>query len=128
MQYDVDLTKIGYKPGVVPGFGLQIIPASTKLMNIMKSTSNEVMFGRFGSADRFVEGFEEKDKLYHNFGINFIDMESSSIAFVALLYNIPYIAIKGISDNCSSDDYEANYITSSADACNLAFELINNLC
>lgn len=101
-QYDVDVTAFGYKQGVIPRMKTSVFEADPNLIDLCKKSidaSTKHHIGRVVSGDRFVSADEIKIKLQAEFDAYCVDMESASIGHVCHLYNIPYVAIRCISDN-----------------------------
>lgn len=107
MQYDVDVTSFGYKLGQIPRMGENYIFKSSELLiskseDIIKEKGYKYYIGQIVSGDCFVGTNEKKNWILENFDAMCVDMESGSIGHVCNMNDIPYIAVRCISD--TSDD------------------------
>lgn len=101
-QYDIDVTVFGYKEGEIPRMDTSIFKADENLIRVCSNIVEgeaKVHVGKIVSGDKFVSKNELKAKLRNEFNAFCVDMESASIGHVCYLYNIPYVAIRCISDN-----------------------------
>ncbi len=65
---------------------------------ILKATNNKYLIAPITSGDCFVTDNVLRDTIYQNTEAVCVDMESASIGHVAKINNIPFIAIRTISD------------------------------
>ncbi len=101
LEHDFDLSEIGYKPYFKPG---QITPcfADKSLLAIAKNTGFET--SRLAvSGDRFICNDNLKNKLIKELGADSCDMETAAAAAVCNAANIPFCALRRISDNGGND-------------------------
>lgn len=114
MQHDVDVTTFGYKLGQIPRMGEKYIFESDEyLLNKSKEIADKkgykYQIGLIVSGDSFVGSDEKKKWILKNFDASCVDMESGAIGHVCSINNIPYLAIRCISDtsdNRASMKYE----------------------
>ncbi|MBV1758672.1 MAG: 5'-methylthioadenosine/adenosylhomocysteine nucleosidase [Dethiosulfatibacter sp.] len=110
-QYDVDVTAFGYKLGTIPRLETSVFKADTHLIDLCKKSIHDKTsyhIGRIVSGDRFVSSDEFKKQLGLQFDAYCVDMESASIGHVCYLYDIPYVAIRCISDNADETSLVSN--------------------
>ncbi len=101
LEHDFNLTMIGYKPCEKPGQEY-IYSADKKLLGLAK----DILSGISGTAacgDRFICDDSERAFLKENFGAVSCDMETAAIASVCHFAEIPFIAIRRISDDAGND-------------------------
>ena len=101
LEHDFDLTMIGYKPCEKPG-QQYIYSADEKLLALAK----EILSGVSGTAvcgDRFICNESERAFLKETFNAVSCDMETAAIASVCHFAEIPFIAIRRISDDAGDD-------------------------
>ena len=105
MECDFDLTAIGYDLGVKPQ-NTYIYKADEKLLSIAKNCSVDY-FGKLGTGDIFLADSALKAKFRDTFGICSFDMETGAIAAVCHKAQIPFLAIRKISDDCDENAVES---------------------
>lgn len=82
----------------------------------LKETNNIYLIGPITSGDCFVTNNVLRDTIYKNTEAVCVDMESASIGHVAKLNNIPFIAIRTISDFSDGiDNFEEEAATKSSE-------------
>ncbi|MBQ2829290.1 MAG: 5'-methylthioadenosine/S-adenosylhomocysteine nucleosidase [Clostridia bacterium] len=106
MECDFDLTAIGYDLGVKPQ-DVYVYKADEKLVSIAENCSVDY-FGKLGTGDIFLADSALKVKFRDTFGICSFDMETGAIAAVCHKAQIPFLAIRKISDDCDENAVE-NY-------------------
>ena len=122
MQYDCDTTELGETRYMIQGTsGITKYSISKKLRDCLAVAAN--ICGRdtymsdclAASGDTFI-GSKKQIKYY---GLNklkpaVVDMESGAIAHTCWILGAEFAAIKEVTDDCSSDDYESNKHTASS--------------
>lgn len=103
VQYDMDVTNLGFKIGQIPYTDIRFIPCDKKLIALAKtykSNKHQVHLGRILTGDTFVT-HEQQLLLINKFQElqgDAVEMEGAAVALVAFLNNIPCIIIRTISD------------------------------
>ena len=114
LEHDMDVSGLGYEPGIIPDQEESIFIADKKLREIAKRACEtagldiNVYEGRVLSGDQFISDKIKKDYLVDQFAGMCTEMEGASIAHVAKLNNIPFLIIRSISDkadNSANMDY-----------------------
>lgn len=105
-ECDFDLTAIGYELGVKPQ-DVYVYKADEKLVSLAKKCSVDY-FGKLGTGDIFLADSVLKAKYRDMFSICSFDMETGAIAAVCHKAQIPFLAIRKISDDCDENAVE-NY-------------------
>lgn len=106
VQYDVDFCPIGHPLGQIPGVNQKNYEANEYLIELAISKCKEharnFQVGRYATADRFVANTVFSEELKHKFECCFVDSECGNLGEFAVLYDIPYVCVKGISNyaNC----------------------------
>lgn len=103
--HDVDVTGFGYEHGQIPRMPVKF-SSETMLLQLFEqhATALAINFykGMGLSGDQFIADNHVlttiKQRFPHAIGI---DMESAAIAQVAHLFNVPFIAVRGISDHAN---------------------------
>ncbi len=105
-ECDFDLTAIGYDLGVKPDQEY-VYSADKSLLEKAKECSIDY-FGKLGTGDIFLADSALKAKFRDTFGICSFDMETGAIAAVCHKADVPFLAIRKISDDCDENAVE-NY-------------------
>jgi adenosylhomocysteine nucleosidase len=126
MQYDVDVTKFGYKLGQIPRMEKYIFNTDNNLLKHAKASlknGDKYKIGRIVSGDKFISKKSTKQFLDEKFGAMCADMESGSIGHVCYINDTPYIAIRCISDDADESSH-INYDKFEKEAANKSAELV----
>jgi len=116
MYHDMDVTPLGYAPGIIPQQDCSCFKADQKLIDLALSSCRtvnpeiQVLTGRVVSGDQFIAGKEIKDRLISVFHGDCAEMEGAAIAHGAYLNQIPFVIIRAISDK-ADDSAEMDYPT-----------------
>ena len=114
MQYDMDVSPLGYAPGVIPDMTTSLFEADKELVEIARealvSCGIGGVIGRVASGDKFVADDKLKSNIQNTFGAVCCEMEGGAIAHTCYLNKIPFVIIRAISDSADSSgdlDYPA---------------------
>lgn len=106
-QYDVNFTALGEPIGTLPNMDEGVFDAdSTMIANAkLAAMEHDVRYhvGTIATADRFVSDSCLAYCLRRIFKASGVDSDTGAVGQVAHLNNIPYVAIKVISNNASCD-------------------------
>lgn len=107
VQHDVDVTKLGYRLGEVPGSGLAW-PADPTLVAAAQLAAAElpdvtVLTGRIASGDTFVAGAAEAALIRERFGAVCAEMEGAAVAQLCHAWGVPFVIVRSISDSANHD-------------------------
>jgi adenosylhomocysteine nucleosidase len=110
IYHDVDVTVFGYAAGQVPGQNT-IFHVESRLIALAEAAVDELKKegvlpasmnhtrGLVGSADAFMSTDEQIDKLRNIFpAIKAVEMEGAAIAHTAVLFGVPFLVIRALSD------------------------------
>lgn len=106
LEHDFDLTGIGYKPCEKPS-QKYIYEADKKLTDIMKKLLPEAKCGTAVSGDSFICDDNLRIKFRDEFNAMSCDMETAAIAYVCDFAEIPFLALRRISDDAGNDAGES---------------------
>ena len=104
VQYDFDLTPLGYELGQLDGMEKASLPADKTMRNsavkAVKECAPEIQVfeGRVCTGDRFVSSDETKEFLTSEFDGLCCEMEGGAIAQICVQNDIPFVIIRAISD------------------------------
>ena len=105
LEHDFDLTGIGYKPCEKPS-QKYIYEADRRLIDLFVGMNSDVKTGTAVSGDSFVCDADIRNALRDNFGAMSCDMETAAIAYVCDFSDIPFFALRRISDDAGADAKE----------------------
>lgn len=102
IEHDFDLTPLGYEMCKKP-LQKYVYNADENLLDILCDIYPELKRGVIVSGDCFVGDNNKKEFLKNTFGAMSCDMESAAVAYVCDLANIPFAAVRRISDDAGND-------------------------
>ena len=111
VEHDMDVSALGYEPGVIPDTELSVFKTSDELLKIAQDSVDaanigvKVFTGRVVSGDQFIWSKDKKKWL----------VEGAAIGHVAVLNKVPYLVVRAISDK-ADDSAEMDYPTFAAKA------------
>lgn len=106
LEHDFDLTGIGYKPYEKPGQEY-VYKADEKLMSLMMGQIPNIKTGTAVSGDCFICDEQVRNTLKNDFDAMSCDMETAAIAYVCNFGNIPFLALRRISDDAGDNAIES---------------------
>ena len=119
VQHDMDTTPIGDPLGLISGPNIIHMPCdpalSQKLMKAAEEAGLRYEQGAIATGDQFIVGTEKKTFLADFFGAAACDMEGGAIAQCCYEMQIPYAAVRAISDTRDGDGRE--YAEKADEAC-----------
>lgn len=109
VQHDVDVTALGYEPGVIPqlggeGRGMFNFEADENLRDALLRAAEQVApeitaaSGRIASGDQFIAAPDQRKKIVDTFGARCCEMEGAAIAQVCWRNGLPFVVARVISD------------------------------
>jgi adenosylhomocysteine nucleosidase len=107
LQHDVDVTALGYEPGLVPGEPLSW-RSDPRLVELAVAAAAElpgvrVVTGRVASGDQFVADPGRTSSLRDRFGASCVEMEGAAVAQVCSRAGVPFVIIRSMSDSADHD-------------------------
>lgn len=106
LQFDVDVTALGYSLAEVPGETLSW-SADEKLKHLATSAAKalpvKVFEGRIVSGDQFIASATKASFLQKTFQGICNEMEGAAVAQICHKWHIPFVIIRSISDNANHD-------------------------
>ena len=106
VEYDFDLTPLGYKIGVKPQ-PVYIYESDERLNGAIAAKYPDIRFGVFATGDRFVTDDNLRQMLIDEFCANCCDMETAAIASVCRDYGMPFASLRYMSDGADGDACES---------------------
>lgn len=104
VQHDFDITAFGHSKGYITGIGNKIecdiglVNEVEQVIQTIPERNYKIKMGVIATGDIFCTEVWMKDKIRAKFNADVVDMECAAIAQVCYLDNVPFIAMRGISD------------------------------
>ena len=104
VQHDMDATGFGYRKGQIPQMPVYFFNADDNLRRLAAEVCKEVnpdiqvFEGRIASGDQFVCDQDVKNRIVSEFSAYATEMEGAAIGQAAYLNEIPFLAVRAISD------------------------------
>ena len=131
VQYDIDLTAFGRRPGEIPEL-TRLIEADPKLIkaatqaydHISESNaeSGQLVVGTIATGDSFISDQKKIQWLQREFGAVAAEMEGGAVGQVCQMNKVPFVIIRVISDG-AGDDAAGEFIFFLEEASQLTFKL-----
>lgn len=108
IQYDMNVTALGYPIGVIPDMNNSTFEGNDTLIeaaiksNESLDDSVKVYVGRIMTADLFLADENRKQELVKNFDGWCAEMEGAAIAHACTVNNTPFLIIRSISDKADN--------------------------
>jgi adenosylhomocysteine nucleosidase len=108
IQYDMNVTALGYAIGVIPDMDNPKFEGDKYLIEAAIKSNNElgdsvqVYEGRVMTADLFLANEEKKQELVNNFNGWCAEMEGAAIAHACYVNHTPFLIIRSISDKADN--------------------------
>ena len=115
-QHDSDTTALGDPIGLVSGLNIVYFDCDEQLCELIKSSAKNAVSGRVATGDTFIASTDKAKEISKTFGAIACDMECCACAQVCYIANVPFGALKVISDS-ASDGAEMDYATLAEKAC-----------
>ena len=121
---------------LVEGYNDNYYPADESLIELAKTsaekviTDSKVYVDTIATGDQFVGNNEKVKQIHDKFKAGAIEMEGASVAHTALMYKIPFVVIRSLSDKADSDaevDYPKFVIQASDNSAKIVAEMIDNM-
>lgn len=130
IQHDFDITAFGHNKGYITDVGEGIESDKNlleKVKEISKENSYKTKIGIIATGDIFCTDIKMKEKINNKFNADVVDMECGAIAQVSFLENIPFLAIRSVSDIPNGDNaktFDENLKTASKIASEVLYNIL----
>ncbi|HHX49087.1 MAG TPA: 5'-methylthioadenosine/adenosylhomocysteine nucleosidase [Clostridiales bacterium] len=108
VQHDLDTTAFGDPLGLIPHLNCIEIKSNEKLVDFLHKEIKDSRLVTLASGDQFVCSKKRAGEIKSNFNATACDMESAAIAQVCAFFDVPFVAIRLISDS-AGDGAESEY-------------------
>ncbi|MCL2341580.1 MAG: 5'-methylthioadenosine/adenosylhomocysteine nucleosidase [Firmicutes bacterium] len=119
IQHDFDITAFGHEKGYITDVGTKFHSSDTLIEKYLKIINSKVKIGTIATGDTFLTDIKAKKVLIDEFNADCVDMEAAAIGQVCTLCEVPFIAVKSISDklNCKNNIQFEEYIKEVSKKC-----------
>jgi len=133
VQYDIDLTAFGRRPGEIPDLN-RMFDADSRLIHAVcdafeetskdNSNDSQLLVGTIATGDTFVSDPDKIRWLQREFGAVATEMEGGAVGQVCHMNRVPFVIIRIISDS-ASDAAAREFIVFLSEASQLSYNIIN---
>ncbi|MCY6396141.1 5'-methylthioadenosine/S-adenosylhomocysteine nucleosidase [Actinobacillus pleuropneumoniae] len=108
-HHDADVTAFGYEKGQLPANPAAFLPNEQLVSVALKETQTagfNAVSGLICSGDVFVNGAEKIAQIRQDFpNVAAVEMEAAAIAQVCHAFNVPFVAVRAISDVADKESH-----------------------
>lgn len=113
VHHDYDATADGARLGQLGGFESEFLPCDAAMVARMEEALKlehlAYRIGTIASGDQFIASKAKGEWIHNTFGAIACDFESAPVNQVCLVYGVPFIAVRAISDSGDEDAVESFY-------------------
>lgn len=129
IQHDMDVTALGFGPGVIPYQEVSVFPADAELVELaaeagQSAAKGKAIRGIVLSGDQFIASRDKVQQLRDSFGGACAEMEGAAVAQVCHLNEVPYVVIRSMSDQADGSAH-MNFEEFTMLAANQSFQVID---
>ncbi len=135
VQYDIDLTAFGRRPGEIPDLA-RMIEASPALVRAackayedtaeVEPGIGQMLVGTIATGDTFISDKKRIRWLQREFGAVATEMEGGAVGQVCFMNRVPFVIIRVISDT-AENTAAGEYIVFLGEASQLSYKIISHL-
>ena len=135
VQYDIDLTAFGRRPGEIPDLN-RMFDADSRLVHAAcdafeateagRTQKSRLQVGTVATGDTFVSDPDKIRWLQREFGAVATEMEGGAVGQVCHMNRVPFVVIRIISDSASGGA-AGEFIIFLGEAAKLSYEIIDRL-
>ena len=121
---------------LVKGYDKNYYPADNSLIQLAKEsaqkviTDNKVYVDTIATGDQFVGDNNKVKQIHNKFKAGAIEMEGAAVAHAALMYKVPFVVIRSLSDKADSDavvDFPKFVVKSDHNSMKIVVEMLENM-
>ncbi|WP_157154714.1 5'-methylthioadenosine/adenosylhomocysteine nucleosidase [Brachyspira murdochii] len=121
---------------LVKGYDKNYYPADKSLIELAEKsaqkviTDNRIYIDTIATGDQFVGNNEKVKQIHNKFKAGAIEMEGAAVAHAALMYKIPFVVIRSLSDKADSDavvDFPKFVVKSAQNSMKIVVEMLENM-
>lgn len=121
---------------LVKGYDKNYYPADESLIKLAKEsaqkviTENKIYIDTIATGDQFVGDNNKVKQIHNKFKAGAIEMEGAAVAHAALMYKVPFVVIRSLSDKADSDavvDFPKFVVKSAQNSMKIVVEMLENM-
>ncbi|AEM21476.1 5'-methylthioadenosine [Brachyspira intermedia PWS/A] len=121
---------------LVKGYDKNYYPADASLIQLAKESAqkvikeNKIYIDTIATGDQFVGNNEKVKQIHNKFKAGAIEMEGAAVAHAALMYKVPFVVIRSLSDKADSDavvDFPKFVVKSAQNSMKIVVEMLENM-
>ncbi|MBW5411140.1 5'-methylthioadenosine/adenosylhomocysteine nucleosidase [Brachyspira hampsonii] len=121
---------------LVKGYDKNYYPADASLIQLAKEsaqkviTDNKIYIDTIATGDQFVGNNQKVKQIHNKFKAGAIEMEGAAVAHAALMYKVPFVVIRSLSDKADSDavvDFPKFVVKSAQNSMKIVVEMLENM-
>ena len=121
---------------LVKGYDKNYYPADASLIELAKESAqkvikeNKIYVDTIATGDQFVGDNNKVKQIHNKFKAGAIEMEGAAVAHAALMYKVPFVVIRSLSDKADSDavaDFPKFVVKSAQNSMKIVVEMLENM-
>lgn len=121
---------------LVKGYDKNYYPADKSLIELAEKsaqkviTDNKIHIDTIATGDQFVGNNQKVKQIHNKFKAGAIEMEGAAVAHAALMYKVPFVVIRSLSDKADSDavvDFPKFVVKSAQNSMKIVVEMLENM-
>ena len=121
---------------LVKGYDKNYYPADASLIELAKESAqkvikeNNIYVDTIATGDRFIGNNNKVKQIHNKFKAGAIEMEGAAVAHAALMYKVPFVVIRSLSDKADSDavvDFPKFVVKSAQNSMKIVVEMLENM-
>lgn len=121
---------------LVKGYDKNYYPADKSLIELAEKsaqkviTDNKIYIDTIATGDQFVGNNQKVKQIHNKFKAGAIEMEGAAVAHAALMYKVPFVVIRSLSDKADSDavvDFPKFVVKSAQNSMKIVVEMLENM-
>ena len=121
---------------LVKGYDKNYYPADKALIELAEKsaqkviTDNKIYIDTIATGDQFVGNNQKVKQIHNKFKAGAIEMEGAAAAHAALMYKVPFVVIRSLSDKADSDavvDFPKFVVKSAQNSMKIVVEMLENM-
>lgn len=132
MHHDMDVTALGFAPGIIPFQETSQFMADTGLIELAERACEQLVPGRYRkgvvlSGDQFVADRDKVRQLHETFaGSACTEMEGAAVAQACFINEIPFVVIRSMSDKADGSAH-VNFAEFTVEASHRSHQIVDSM-
>lgn len=136
VEHDYDVTGLRGKHPIAKGTHNGYFNANKELISLAKKSAEKIMnkknihVATIATGDQFITDNKKVKWLYESFEAGAVEMEGAAVAHVALIYKIPFVVIRTLSDKADESaniDFNKFLVSAAEHSINIVSGMLKNI-